>query len=81
MIAYKSAPARMTTSLEQIIQFLNLSYCTYVGIQYWEKLCVCNLIVHTQEFSTGKNCAYVKKGTTRGIEIWGRQQKKLINIQ
>ncbi len=26
----------MTTSLEQIIQFLNnLSYCTYVGIQYW----------------------------------------------
>ena len=39
MIAYKSAPARMTTSLEQIIQFLNnLSYITYVGIQYWEKI-------------------------------------------
>ncbi len=33
------------------------SYCTYVGIQYWE------------------NRAYVKKGTTGGIEIWGRQQK------
>ncbi len=28
----------MTTSLEQIIQFLNnLSYCTYVGIQDCEK--------------------------------------------
>ncbi len=67
----------MTTSLEQIIQFLNnLSYITYIGIQYWEKLCVCNLIVHTQEFITGKNRAYVKKGTTGGIEIWGRQQKK-----
>jgi hypothetical protein len=32
------------------------------------------------EFSTGKNHAYVKKGTTGGIEIWGRQQKKSINI-
>ncbi len=82
MIAYKSAPAKMTTSLEQIIQFLNnLHYCTYVGIQYWEKLCICNLIVQTQEFSTGKNRTNVKKGTTGGIEIWGRQQKKSINIQ
>ena len=23
---------------------------------------------------------YIKKGTTGGIEIWGRQQKKSINI-
>ncbi len=40
MIAYKSAPARMTTnSLEQIIQFLNnLSYISYIGIQYWKKI-------------------------------------------
>jgi hypothetical protein len=68
-------------SLEQIIKFLNnFSYCTYVGIQYWKKLCICNLIVHTWEFSTRKNHAYVKKGTTGGIEIWGRQQKNIHKI-
>ncbi len=37
-----------TTSLEQIIQFLNnLSYITYVGIQYWEK------IVRMQSYGVG----------------------------
>jgi hypothetical protein len=46
----------MTTSLEQIIQFLNnLSYITYVGIQYWEK------IVRMQSY-----CTYV------GIQYWGK---------
>jgi hypothetical protein len=72
----------MTTSLEQIIQFLNnLSYITYVGIQYWEKNRAYAILFYIRRnLLLGKNRAYVKKGTTGGIEIWGRQQKKSINI-
>ncbi len=77
MIAYKSAPARMTTSLEQIIQFLNnLSYCTYIGIQCSEKTFICNLIKHMQEFSTGKNCACVKRRGQQGVLKYGVGNKK-----